>query len=79
MGVAGFSVSSPAGFLMSLDSDVTEALASYPVRVLNTAIGQRVAFAESAGQGSTVLDLDPNSAASREIMALTREILEIAA
>ncbi len=63
----------------AIGRDVAEALAGYPVRVLNTAIGQRVAFAESAGQGSTVLDLDPNSAASREVLALTREILEIAA
>jgi len=63
----------------AIGRDVTEALAGYPVRVLNTAIGQRVAFAESAGQGNTVLDLDLNSAASREVMALTREILEIVA
>lgn len=63
----------------AIGRDVAEALAGYPVRVLDTAIGQRVAFAESAGQGSTVLDLDPNSAASREVLALTREILEIAA
>jgi chromosome partitioning protein len=63
----------------AIGRDVTEALAGYPVRVLKTAIGQRVAFAESAGQGSTVLDLDPNSAASREVTALTREILEAAA
>jgi chromosome partitioning protein len=63
----------------AIGRDVAEALAGYPVRVLNTTIGQRVAFAESAGQGNTVLDLDPDSAASREVMALTREILEIAA
>jgi chromosome partitioning protein len=63
----------------AIGRDVAGALAGYPMRVLNTAIGQRVAFAESAGQGSTVLDLDPNSAASREVMALTHEILEIMA
>lgn len=63
----------------AIGRDVAEALAGYPVRVLNTAIGQRVAFAESAGQGNTVLDLDLNSAASREVMALTHEILETVA
>ena len=34
-----------------------------------------VSFAESAATGSTVLEIDPDSLASREIMALAKEIL----
>jgi chromosome partitioning protein len=63
----------------AIGRDVTEALAGYAIPVLKTAICQRVAFAESAGQGATVLDLGTDSSASREISALTQEILEIAA
>jgi chromosome partitioning protein len=62
----------------AIGRDVAAALAGYPVQVLRATIGQRVVFAESAGQGSTVLDLDPHSPASREVTALTREILETA-
>jgi chromosome partitioning protein len=53
---------------------VNEALAGYPLPVLETAICQRVAFAESAAQGLTVLETDPKGAGSREIRALLTEI-----
>jgi chromosome partitioning protein len=43
---------------------------------LATHIGQRVAFAESAASGSTVLENDPTSLASKEILALADELLE---
>jgi chromosome partitioning protein len=43
--------------------------------VLTSSIGQRVAFAESAATGSTVLELDPKGAAAQEINALTEELL----
>ena len=61
----------------AIGRDVGEALAGYPVTLLNTSIGQRVAFAESAAGGLTVLDTDPSGVASQEINALTREILEL--
>jgi chromosome partitioning protein len=59
----------------AIGRDVTEALAGYELPVLAAAVCQRVAFAESAAQGSTVLELDPNSTASREINNLLDELL----
>lgn len=61
----------------AIGRDVGEALAAYPLPVLKTSICQRVAFAESAGQGLTVLDTEPAGVASQEITALTREMLEL--
>ena len=59
----------------AIGRDVAEALAGYNIPVLSTHIGQRIAFAESAATGSTVLESDPTSLASREIMALAEELL----
>ena len=59
----------------SLGRDVAGALAGYAIPVLKTHICQRVAFAESAANGSTVLENDPTSLASLEIMALTEELV----
>jgi len=59
----------------AIGRDVAEALAGYDIPVLMTHIGQRVAFAESAGSGSTVLEEDPTSLASQEVMALADELL----
>lgn len=59
----------------AIGRDVAEALAGYDIPVLTTHIGQRVAFAESAGSGSTVLEEDPASLASQEVMALADELL----
>jgi len=63
----------------AIGRDVVEALSSYPVPVLQTSIGQRVSFAESAAQGLTVLHMDPSGVASQEILSLTRELLELGA
>ncbi len=62
----------------AIGRDVAEALAGYPVPVLASAINQRVSFADSAAQGSTVLELDPKGVASREISALAAEVLALA-
>lgn len=62
----------------AIGRDVIEALAVYEMRVLAASLAQRVAFAESAGRGCTVFDLDPASAASVEVTELTQEVLEIA-
>ncbi|MFZ4792459.1 MAG: ParA family partition ATPase [Candidatus Competibacteraceae bacterium] len=59
----------------ALGRDVAGALAGYAIPVLKTHICQRVAFAESAANGSTVLETDPSSLASLEIMALTEELV----
>lgn len=63
----------------AIGRDVGEALAGYPLPVLASAVCQRVAFAESAAHGSTVLELDPNGIASQEINALLDELLRLTA
>lgn len=61
----------------AIGRDVAEALAVYRMPVLATSLGQRVAFAEAAGSGSTVFELDPASAASGEVSKLTDELVEL--
>jgi chromosome partitioning protein len=63
----------------ALGRDVLEALAEYSVPVLKSHVGQRVSFAETAGSGSTVMEMDPDSIASQEIVALVNELLEFSA
>ena len=60
----------------AIGRDVRAALAAYSIPVLQTTVGQRVAFAESAATGRTVLEAAPDSRASQEIRALAQEILE---
>ena len=60
----------------AIGRDVAKALKQYPQPVLNSAVCQRVAFAESA-RGRTVLELDADSAASKEIQALAKEVLKL--
>jgi chromosome partitioning protein len=60
----------------AIGRDVSEALAQYEIPVLKTAICQRVAFAESASKGQTVLETEPNGTAAQEIRNLTTEILK---
>lgn len=61
----------------ALGRDVVDALRDYPVPVLKNALCQRVPFAESAAQGLTVYELDPDMLASREMDELATEVLEI--
>jgi chromosome partitioning protein len=61
----------------AIGRDVAEALAGYQVAVCQASICQRVAFAESAAQGSTVLELEPNGTAAAEINALLDEVLNL--
>jgi len=58
----------------AIGRDVAEALSAYPIPVLETSICQRVAFAESATQGLTVYELDPEMLASQEMNQLADEI-----
>ncbi len=58
----------------AIGRDVAEALSKHPIPVLKTAICQRVAFAESATQGRTVYDLDPEMLASKEMDQLAEEV-----
>jgi chromosome partitioning protein len=57
---------------------VREALASYPLPVLRTAITQRVAYAECAAVGSTVVEQQPAGPASKEIHRLVDDLLAFA-
>ena len=58
--------------------DVTAALSEYPIPVLQSAISQRVAYAESAAQGLTVFDLDAIPATT-ELDQLVKEIKKVLA
>lgn len=60
----------------AIGRDVTDALAGYSFPVVRAAISQRVGFAESAGQGLTVLETDPHGQAAQEIRSLASEIKE---
>jgi len=61
----------------AIGRDVAEALAGYAVPVFTATVSQRVAFAERAGQGSTVLELDPQGVASQEMNRLVDELLTL--
>jgi chromosome partitioning protein len=58
----------------AIGRDVAEALSEYPIPVLQTAICQRVRFAESAAQGGTVFDLEPDPLAAGEMKQLADEV-----
>ena len=60
----------------AIGRDVAKALKDYPFPVATAAITQRVAFAESAAAGLSVMEHDPKGPASKEIQSLVREILE---
>jgi chromosome partitioning protein len=56
--------------------DVRGAVATHGIPVLECGVSQRVVFAESAARGRLVREIDPNSAATREIAALAGELSE---
>lgn len=60
----------------AIGRDVGEALSRYDVPVLATHIHQRVTYAESAGRGLIVSEIDADSLATREITNLTDELLD---
>lgn len=60
----------------AIGRDVSDALAQFsPIQTLKTPLHQRVIYAESAGQGISVLEAGGNSDASREMTSLTNEVL----
>ena len=61
----------------AIGRDVEGALSEFNLPVLKTSIGQRVIFAESAGQGLSVLEQDDKSAASKEIRKLAKDVLKL--
>jgi chromosome partitioning protein len=60
----------------AIGRDVIESLADYKFPVFKTAVSQRVTFAESAAQGLSVVETDPEGPAAQEIKKLTAEIRE---
>jgi chromosome partitioning protein len=63
----------------AIGRDVEKALADYPeIPVLQAAICQRVAFAESAAAGKTVLETEPAGLAAGEVRELVVEIAKTA-
>ena len=62
----------------AIGRDVREALASYPVYVLQASVTQRVVFAEAAAQGQAIFEIDPAGPAVAEIEAVAAELMEYA-
>lgn len=62
----------------AIGRDVGEALSGLGLPVISTSICQRVAFAESAATGETVLETDPKGQAAKEIEMLVEELLTYA-
>lgn len=58
----------------AIGREVNKALAEYPLPVLNASLCQRVAFAETAASGRTVIETEPNGLAATEVRALVAEI-----
>ena len=58
-----------------LAGEVREALEGYGLPILQAFTSQRVIYANSAAQGSTVLDDEPQGAAATEIRSLVDEVL----
>ncbi|MFO1039785.1 MAG: ParA family partition ATPase [Geminicoccaceae bacterium] len=63
----------------AIGRDVFDALAEFEIPVLRNVISQRVAFAESAARGATVLEHDPEGPAAREVRAVAQELVELMA
>lgn len=62
----------------AIGREAADALATYALPVLQSTLAQRVAFAEVAALGSTVLETAPHSPAAQELTALLHELLEVA-
>jgi len=60
-----------------LGQEVTEALAEYALPILSVRIMQRVLYPTTAATGTTVLDVEPQGEAAKEIRALMHELKAI--
>lgn len=60
-----------------LGQEIDDALAGYGLPILKTRVTQRVFYPTSAAAGTTVLDIEPESDASKEILALAEEINQL--
>lgn len=57
-----------------LAADITEALQEFGIHIFNSRTSQRVVYTEALSQGSTVIDLDPQGLASKEVFSITDEL-----
>jgi len=57
-----------------LSKEIGEALLGYELPVFKSFTSQRVIYAKSAAVGSSVLDMEPNNEAEKEIMAIVNEL-----
>ena len=55
--------------------EAREALQTYKMKILETEISQRIAYVKAMIAGLPVVDFDPNSEASKEVLSLCDEIL----
>ena len=62
----------------AIGRDVRDALAAYPIHVLNASVAQRVVFAEAAAQGQAIFEIDPTGPAVAEMEAVAAELMEYA-
>ena len=60
-----------------IGNEITDALNGYGLPILAARITQRVSYPGSAAAGATVLDLEPDSEAAREMTALADEIKQL--
>jgi len=60
-----------------ITQEILDALAKLGGKVAKAQIGNRVAFAESIGQGRTVIETRSSSIAAAEVRSLTKEILRL--
>ena len=61
----------------AIGRDAVEALSGYELPVLNSQVCSRIAFAESAATGQTVLETEPKGQAAQEITGLVDELFQI--
>ncbi|HHR6108449.1 TPA: ParA family partition ATPase, partial [Providencia alcalifaciens] len=61
----------------AIGRDVGDALAEYDTPVLTSSITQRVLFAEAAAVGKSVIEIEPTGLASKEMLNLAKEVLEL--
>lgn len=61
----------------AIGRDVEGALAEFELPVIETTIGQRVIFAESAAGGISVMEQDAKSPAAKEITTLAQNVLDM--
>ena len=61
-----------------LGKEVREALNDYKVPIFKYGTFQRIAYAKTAASGNTVVDIEPNSEAAKEIKMISDELREFA-